>query len=69
MLNALRLSDGFEEDLFVRRTGLDSASLVDGLARAREKGLIEEVSGGIWRATELGQRFLNDLQAEFLPAS
>ena len=69
MLNALRLSDGFGEYLFVSRTGLGSASLVDGLARAREKGLIEEVSGGFWRATELGQRFLNDLQAEFLPAS
>ena len=69
MLNALRLSDGFGEYLFVSRTGLGSASLVDGLARARKKGLIEEVSGGFWRATELGQRFLNDLQAEFLPAA
>jgi hypothetical protein len=29
--------------------------------------LIEEASGGFWRATELGQRFLNDLQSEFLP--
>ncbi|MGI9200645.1 MAG: radical SAM family heme chaperone HemW [Woeseiaceae bacterium] len=69
MLNALRLSDGFNEDLFVSRTGLARTNLVDGLTRAQRKGLIEEVSGGFWRATELGQRFLNDLQAEFLPAS
>ena len=67
MLNALRLSDGFEESLFSRRTGLAASSLAAGLAVARQKQLIEEVSGGFWRATELGQRFLNDLQAEFLP--
>lgn len=69
MLNALRLSDGFEEALFSRRTGLAASSLAAGLAVAREKQLIEEVSGGFWRATGLGKRFLNDLQAVFLPDS
>jgi hypothetical protein len=35
------------------------------LARARERGLIEQILAG-WRPTELGRRFLNDLQAGFL---
>ncbi len=67
MLNALRITDGFELDLFERRTGLAAESLEKRLAASREKGLLEEVSDGFWRATELGQRFLNDLQSEFLP--
>jgi oxygen-independent coproporphyrinogen-3 oxidase len=67
MLNALRLTDGFDQNLFQRRTGLAAETLLEKLTASREKGLIEQVSGGFWRATDLGQRFLNDLQAEFLP--
>jgi putative oxygen-independent coproporphyrinogen III oxidase len=67
MLNALRLTDGFDQDLFQRRTGLAAEVLLKKLAPSQEKGLIEEVSSGFWRATDLGQRFLNDLQSEFLP--
>jgi putative oxygen-independent coproporphyrinogen III oxidase len=67
MLNALRLTDGFDQDLFERRTGLAAEALLKKLTASQEKGLIEEVSSGFWRATDLGQRFLNDLQAEFLP--
>jgi oxygen-independent coproporphyrinogen-3 oxidase len=67
MLNALRLTDGFDQDLFQRRTGLAAETLSKKLTAPKEKGLIEEVSSGFWRVTNLGQRFLNDLQAEFLP--
>ena len=67
MLNALRLTDGFDQNLFQRRTGLAAETLLEKLSASKEKGLIEQVSGGFWRATDLGQRFLNDLQAEFLP--
>jgi oxygen-independent coproporphyrinogen-3 oxidase len=67
MLNALRLTDGFDQELFQRRTGLAAETLLEKLTASQEKGLIEPVSGGFWRATDLGQRFLNDLQAEFLP--
>jgi oxygen-independent coproporphyrinogen-3 oxidase len=67
MLNALRLTDGFDQDLFQRRTGLAAETLSKKLTASKEKGLIEEVSSGFWRVTNLGQRFLNDLQAEFLP--
>lgn len=67
MLNALRLTDGFELGLFERRTGLAADILLPRLRQCREKGLLEQPQRGFWRATELGQRFLNDLQAEFLP--
>ena len=67
MLNASRLTAGFELSLFTERTGLSSELLLERMASAHEKRLIEEVSGGTWRATSLGMRFLNDLQAEFLP--
>lgn len=68
MLNALRLTDGFEESLFVERTGLDVEYLLEVTANAIGEGLIGRSSEGIWRPTALGRRFLNDLQAEFLPA-
>ena len=67
MLNALRLTDGFDQSMFVERTGLPATRLSERLAVATEKQLIEETSGGFWRVTGLGQRFLNDLQGEFLP--
>jgi len=67
MLNALRLVDGFDEALFTSRTGLGSDALISRLGPPLEKGLIVAVEGSGWRPTALGQRFLNDLQAEFLP--
>jgi putative oxygen-independent coproporphyrinogen III oxidase len=69
ILNAVRVTDGFETAVFTARTGLAESILTDRLLRVAEKGLIEQVSAGFWRATALGQRFLNDLQAEFLPGS
>ncbi len=67
MLNALRLTEGFSEDLFERRTGLGPEALVDASHGARARGLIRADRAGLWRPTELGMRFLDDLQAEFLP--
>lgn len=66
MLNALRLSDGFAETVFVERTGLSASDLAKGTQRARDKGLLRCDDRGRWQATPLGQRFLNDLQAEFV---
>jgi oxygen-independent coproporphyrinogen-3 oxidase len=66
MLNALRLCDGFAEDLFVQRTALSVSDLMDATAAAREKGLIERSAEGNWKPTDLGGRFLNDLQSEFI---
>jgi oxygen-independent coproporphyrinogen-3 oxidase len=66
MLNALRLPGGFETSLFESRTGESLQAIGDVLATARRRGLIE-VAGGYCRPTPLGLRFLNDLQALFLP--
>jgi oxygen-independent coproporphyrinogen-3 oxidase len=66
MLNALRLTDGFETGLFHQRTGLPLDSVEPALERAAGKGLIERTAEHV-RPTETGRRFLNDLQALFLP--
>jgi putative oxygen-independent coproporphyrinogen III oxidase len=65
MLNALRLNDGFERDCYEKRTGLPLNALERKLVNARERRLMEPTAAG-WRPTELGLRFLNDLQASFL---
>ena len=67
LLNALRLTDGFDEQLFETRTGLPADSLRQRLEPVIKKGLIVSQRDLSWRVTPLGQRFLNDLQAEFLP--
>jgi len=67
MLNALRLTEGFDEQVFTARTGLPSAVLRERLRAPQEKGLVVEAGTGVWQPTTLGQRFLNDLQAAFLP--
>lgn len=65
MLNALRLNEGFTLDCFRTRTGIDPAVIAPKLAAAQARGLLEQLSDG-WQPTELGRRFLNDLQASFL---
>ncbi|MDX2410770.1 MAG: radical SAM family heme chaperone HemW [Woeseiaceae bacterium] len=67
LLNALRLTDGFDEQLFEARTGLPADSLRRRLEPAIKKGLIASQGELSWCVTPLGKRFLNDLQAEFLP--
>ena len=67
MLNALRLSDGFETALFADRTGQPVTAVERPLAEAERRGLIEWNVQHI-RPTERGRRFLNDLLELFLPA-
>lgn len=67
MLNALRLSGGFDERIFAERTGLGIEVLRERLAPVVAKGLIAETQPGTWQPTPRGGQFLNDLQAEFLP--
>lgn len=66
MLNAGRLTDGFQDSLFVERTGLGFADLRPGLDAAARRGLVE-VDGAHVRPTPLGRRFLNDLLLCFMP--
>jgi oxygen-independent coproporphyrinogen-3 oxidase len=65
MLNALRLNHGFTAADFETRTGLAMAQAEPALRAALGRGLVQTTPGG-WRPTELGSRFLNDLQASFL---
>jgi putative oxygen-independent coproporphyrinogen III oxidase len=64
-MNALRLNQGFALPEFERRTGLGAAALAPALARARQKGLIEE-QGDQVRASAFGRAHLNALLREFL---
>jgi oxygen-independent coproporphyrinogen-3 oxidase len=65
-LNALRLVDGFTARQFESRTGLPLAALETGVSAAQARGLLEWTDERC-RPTSLGRRFLNDLQAHFLP--
>ena len=66
MLNALRLTSGFESRLFAERTGLPLQVIERALADAQSRGLLTCDHRTI-QPTPLGQRFLNDLQQMFLP--
>jgi oxygen-independent coproporphyrinogen-3 oxidase len=66
-MNVLRLNGGFDGDLFTERTGLPLGCLQPGLDEARARGLMAQDPPGHWFVTGLGRRFLNDLQALFLP--
>jgi oxygen-independent coproporphyrinogen-3 oxidase len=70
MMNALRLIDGFELDLFEQRTGLSPMLINNKLKKAQEKGLIEQKRSPenriLIKPTLLGQRFLNELLQLFL---
>ena len=57
---------GFDLAQFEARTGLPRAVLARPLAQASERGWLDDRDGRI-APTELGQRFLNDVIALFLP--
>jgi oxygen-independent coproporphyrinogen-3 oxidase len=67
MLNALRLTAGVPLALFLERTGFTPAIVAKALDDAERRGLLARDHERI-APTALGQRFLNDLQALFLPA-
>lgn len=65
MLNALRLTEGVPAAYLPERTGIGSERIAAALSAARQKGLLE-ADPLRYRATPLGQRFLNDLLEYFL---
>ncbi|HEX5477700.1 MAG TPA: oxygen-independent coproporphyrinogen III oxidase-like protein, partial [Burkholderiales bacterium] len=67
MLNALRLTDGFEIRLFQERTGLPLGQIAAELGTAEKRGLLERDWQRI-RPSERGRLFLNELLELFLPA-
>jgi oxygen-independent coproporphyrinogen-3 oxidase len=68
MLNALRLVEGVPVSLFAERTGYPVSVIARPIAEATRRGLLDADPQRL-RATPLGQRFLSDLQALFLPDS
>jgi len=80
-LNRLRLDEAIALAEFEDRTGLAAESITGGIARAVELGLVEIPAADcrgydpdtrmdrttVLRRTERGHRYLNDLQALFLP--
>jgi len=66
MMNALRLTEGFESTLFTERTGLALTAVERPLQEAVQRGLITRDHARI-APTPRGQRFLNDLLQLFLP--
>ena len=66
MLNALRLTGGFELALFAERTGLPLTTILPELDRAEADGLLARDHLRVW-PTAKGQRFLNTLLERFLP--
>ena len=65
MLNALRLTEGVPRALFAERTGYAIAIVQREIADATRRGLLDSNPTTI-RPTELGRRFLNDLQQLFI---
>ncbi len=67
MMNALRLTDGFELTTFTERTGLALNAIARELDEAERRGLLERDHQRA-RPTDRGRRFLNDLLQVFLPS-
>lgn len=65
MMNALRLNQGFDADLFEMRTALPLITIENELRRAEQQGLIERSPRRI-APTRHGQRFLNRLLQTFI---
>jgi putative oxygen-independent coproporphyrinogen III oxidase len=65
MMNALRLTSGFEKRLFQERTGMPLELISMGLTEALNKGLITQDLQYI-KPTLQGQRYLNNLLELFL---
>lgn len=65
MMNALRLTEGFDIDLFQIRTGLPINIIEAALKTAKDKGLID-IHPKTINPTLAGQRFLNELLQLFL---
>jgi putative oxygen-independent coproporphyrinogen III oxidase len=65
-LNRLRLREGIAPADFISRTGLSWESLESSLQTAFKKDLLMEKDGKIFH-TGTGWRFVNDIQALFLP--
>ncbi len=66
-LMTLRLVDGFSAEQLESALNLPREQLLQAFEAPIQSGMMEQVRDDHWRPTELGRRFLNDLQTSFLP--
>jgi len=66
MMNALRLHEGVDVSSFATRTGLSDSAIAAPLREAHARGWLVDDPSRI-AASELGQRYLNDVIGLFLP--
>ena len=66
MMNALRLNNGFETEIFQQHTGLPISVIEKALQQAEEKGWISWELKRI-KPTDKGRQFLNNLLELFMP--
>ena len=64
-MNALRLNNGFEKNLFEKQTNLKITSIHKELSEAKDKKFIIETSDMI-KPPKLGRNFLNELLQIFM---
>ncbi len=67
MLNALRLLEGVEAELYAPATGLEVCEIESVWGELESRGLVAPLSDGRLVCTETGYRWLNDVVAAFLP--
>lgn len=65
LMNALRLDEGFELELFEARTGQPLRSIEDRLAALAQRDLLHMENNRV-KTSCLGKRYLNDLLMEFM---
>ena len=65
LMNALRLQDGFDLELFEQRTGYSLDTITEGIQQAITKGLLEQ-NGDQIKTTTKGSLFLNEILAFFM---
>jgi putative oxygen-independent coproporphyrinogen III oxidase len=68
LMNALRLTEGFQEREFEARTGLEFGPTGERLQHLARRGLLER-SDQHWRGTARGFDLLNEVLGELLPPS
>jgi len=66
MMNALRLNEGFEIQVFQQRTGEPISVITEALDNAEAKGLLTRSMTQV-KTTALGQLHLDTLLQEFMP--
>ncbi len=65
LMNALRLQEGFDLELFEQRTGYSLNTIAEGIQQAIDKGLLEQEGNQI-KTSAKGSLFLNEILAFFM---